>query len=129
MRRILALAVPAVMLLAACGGTSAPTENSSAPTENTSAPTEISSAPTENKPAQFISQIRSAVPGSKAYDDDTLKNMATKVCHDLKPDSTIADVRKVLDNYSKLDEFDRALITGWAVHTFCPEIEGKVPGS
>jgi hypothetical protein len=126
MRQILALAVPVVMLLAACGGTSAPAENSSAPTENTSAPTEISSAPAENKSAQFISEIRSNVPGSKAYDDDTLKDMATKVCHDLKPDSTIGETRKVLDSYSKLDKVDRALISGWAVHTFCPE---KVPGS
>jgi len=110
MRWLVALAVPAVVLLSSCGGGEA----------------QVS----DKESAQFIDLARDKVPSAQAYDDDALKNMATNVCQVLKPEgTTVADADNVLDNYSKLSKADRAMITGLAVGAACPELKAKVPGS
>ncbi len=75
-----------------------------------------SSSVTDSGVDAFIAEVHSAVPQTRAYGRDTLRNIAENVC-------TLGDMGavEVLDNYSQIPAQDRDAVARIALETACAQ--------
>lgn len=65
----------------------------------------------------FVAEVQTAVPETRAYDRETLENVAHNVCTLGSIDQAV----EVLDNYSQIPEVDRDAVARIALENACAE--------
>jgi len=65
----------------------------------------------------FVAEVRAAVPQTKAYDHDTLENLAYNICSRGSSDLAV----QVLDGYAQIPASDRDAVARIALETVCAE--------